>query len=344
MSISKYLIDFSLTTCALLACATWHQAAAQPPPANHSLSSSPQISTMEEKGAEETVRKDVSYRIGPGDVLDIRVDKHPELSREQVRVDNNGTIRMPRISAELKAACVTEVGLAEAIKKQYLSFLRNPGVEVFVKEYNSQPVAVIGAVNTPGRFQLQRPVRLLELLTYVNGPSLAAGQHVHVVHTGAAIACDVMSDTPVAENGFAAYRLESTLRADDQSNPYLRPGDIVRIPDAAQVFILGNVKEPQAIALREPITLTRAIAMAKGVLPGSDTNKVRIIRQQEGLTKPLEIVVNLSAINKRQADDILLQPNDMVEVPGVGGGKKILRGIMQTLIPSLLQSPISVIR
>src|SRR5215472_3487357 len=90
------------------------------------------------------------YRIGPGDVLEIRVMNRPNLSREAVRVEGNGTIRMPLIEDDIPAACASEGELAKEITKRYLKFYRNPQVDVFVKEYHSQQVAVVGEVNDPG--------------------------------------------------------------------------------------------------------------------------------------------------------------------------------------------------
>jgi len=87
---------------------------------------------------------DKRYRIGPGDVLEIRVLKAPELSREAVRVDQRGMIRMPMITNEISAACLTEAELQEKIATLYLEYKRNPIVDVFVKEYQSQPVSIVG--------------------------------------------------------------------------------------------------------------------------------------------------------------------------------------------------------
>ena len=101
---------------------------------------------------------DTRYRIGPGDVLNIVVRKAPELSGP-VRVDQRGMIRLPMIDGEVTAACRTESELATQITTLYLEYKNNPSVEVFVTEFQSRPVAVIGAVNAPGQFRLQRQVR-----------------------------------------------------------------------------------------------------------------------------------------------------------------------------------------
>src|SRR5262245_38713899 len=111
------------------------------------------------------------YRIGPGDILDVRIYNRPQLSRDAVRVEGNGMIRMPLIDTEIQAACLTEGELAKEIATRYAKYYRNLQVDVFIKEYHAKQVAIIGAVNHQSRFELQRRVRLLELLTYAKGPS-----------------------------------------------------------------------------------------------------------------------------------------------------------------------------
>jgi protein involved in polysaccharide export with SLBB domain len=126
---------------------------------------------------------DDRYRIGAGDVLDIRIYNRPQLSREAVRVEGSGMIRMPLIETEIQAACLTEGELAKEISTRYAKYYKNLQVDVFIKEYHSRQVAVIGAVNDQSRFELQRRVRLLELLTYAKGPSPRAGQTINIVHS-----------------------------------------------------------------------------------------------------------------------------------------------------------------
>src|SRR6185295_14490520 len=132
---------------------------------------------------------DTRYRIGPGDVLDVRVARAPELSREAVRVEQSRNIRMPMLDTDIPAACQTEGELAQNIATLYRKYKNEPHVDVFVKEFQSQPVAVIGAVHNAAQFKLQRQVRLLELLSLVGGPTDVAGQTIQVVHTGQGPLC-----------------------------------------------------------------------------------------------------------------------------------------------------------
>ncbi|MEP6570505.1 MAG: polysaccharide biosynthesis/export family protein [Acidobacteriota bacterium] len=282
------------------------------------------------------------YRIGPGDVLDIRILNRPNLSRDAVRVEGNGVIRMPLIDDEIHAACKTEGELAKEIAEKYTKFYRKPQVDVFIKEYHSRQVAVIGAVNEQSRFELQRRVRLLDLLTYAKGTSAKAGQTINIVHAPRAQGCQQPDATTEEATGFSSYKLSDTLQGDPRSNPYIEAGDVITVPEANLVYVVGNVYLPQTIPLKEPITVSRAVAMAGGAKQDSKKEKVRIVRQEPGNATSKEIVVDLSAIEKKRAEDVLLMPNDIIDVP-TSGSKAFLRSLLGTVAPSLSQLPVRVI-
>src|SRR5437867_4481092 len=180
------------------------------------------------------------YRIGPGDLLDIRIYNRPQLSRDAVRVEGNGMIRMPLIEGDIQAACKTEGELAKEISARYARYYKNLPVDVFIKEYHAREVALIGAVTEQGRYQMQRHIRLLELLTFAKGPSDKAGETINIVRGPRR---DMCSDATSAANqeGLISLRLNDTLRGEEAANPYVEAGDIVTIPDAEEVYVVGNV-------------------------------------------------------------------------------------------------------
>jgi len=284
---------------------------------------------------------DDRYRNGQGDVLDIRVYNRPQLSREAVRVEGNGMIRMPLVENEIQANCLTEGELAKEISTRYARYYKNLQVDVFIKEYQSKQVAIIGAVNEQSRFQLQRRVRLLELLTYAKGPSTKAGQTINIVHSVAASPCKETDDADTSA-AFTSYKLSDVLQGDPKSNPYLDAGDIVTLPEADQVYVVGNVFMPLTISLKEPITLTRAIAMAGGLKQDTRKDKIRVLRQEPGTTTRKEITVDLSAIEKKRSEDLALAPNDIVDVP-TSAGKSFLRSLIQGVVPGVGQLPVRVV-
>jgi len=293
------------------------------------------------------VVSDDRYRIGAGDVLDIKVLNKPQFNREGVRVSPRGMIRMPLIKDEIRAACRTEEELESEITAQLKEYVREPQVTVQIQQYQSEPVAVLGSVRAPSRFLLQRRVRLLELLTFVSGPTDNAGGTIQVVHTGPLTACDVLPSVsdPSAEKStdqIDYYNLKDTVRGEEKSNPYVRPGDVVFVPAADQVYVIGNVIHPTSIALTEPMTVTRAIAMAGGTAIDTKKNEIHVIRQTPGTTEKKEILVDLDAINRHKAEDIVLVANDIVDVPA-SGGKRLFRSLVGAALPSIGSLPVRVI-
>lgn len=288
--------------------------------------------------------EDNHYRIGPGDVLDIRVFNKPQFSRDGVRVSERGMIRMPLIEGEIQAACRTETELANDLIIRFREYLRQPQVDVFIKDYQSQPVAVLGAVRSASRFQLQRRVRLLELLSFAGGPSDTAGLTIQIVHTASPSICEATpsESAEAAANVIETFKLSDTERGDEKANPYVLPGDIISVAEAEQAFVVGNVLRPSIIPLKERITVTRAIAMSGGLMPDTKSSRVRIVRQSPGSTTTTELFVDLKAIDKRQTDDVVLQAGDIVDVP-TSGGKRLLRTLVSAIVPTVGQLPVRVI-
>jgi polysaccharide export outer membrane protein len=248
-------------------------------------------------------------------------------------------IRVPMIESEIQAGCRTEVELAKEIAGVYLKYQRNPHVDVFVKEYNSRPVSVMGAVSKPGQFQLQRRIRLLELISLAGGPTERAGERILMAHGEQLPVCGEQAMADEVDS----YDLNQLVRGDHDANPYVRPGDVITLPEAQQVFVVGNVFRPSSITLKEKITVSQAVAMAGGMMPDSRSDRVRIMRQTAGSMTKTEILVDLKAIDKRTTPDIALQANDIVDVP-TANGKRLLRGLLGAVLPSIAQFPLRVVR
>ena len=338
----KCLRRVSITgACFLSVLLTANSVHAQTPPGG----GTPAVVSADNTPKAEPSAKDDRYHIGPGDVIEVRVFERPQLSLDAIRVDGRGMIRLPLIEEEIQATCRTEGDLAKEIARLYLKYQTDPQVSVFVKEYNSQPVAIIGAVNSPGRFQLQRRIRLLELLTFAGGPNERSGRSIQVVHTDTSMPCGPSAAGPAAasDTGFESYALTDTLKGVEESNPYVRPGDIISVPDADQVFVVGNVIRPMSIPLKGPLSVTQAIAAAGGVEQDTKRDKIRIIRQLQGSSAKTEVFIDLKAIEARRAEDVALQAGDIIDVP-VSGGKRFWRTLVSAVAPAVANTPVRVIR
>ncbi len=268
------------------------------------------------KNVADTKRGDERYHIGLQDVLEINVYKHPELSQPNIRMDDEGKIRLPRIDTAIVAMCKTENELGAEIAGLYKqNYLRDPYVTVFVKEQNSQPMSVIGAVEKPGSFFTNRRLTLLELLSFAGGQDVnKAGSKIQVARVGGISGCRLEANSEADDAPtFFSYNLEDVLKG--KTNPLMRPGDIVVVLEAEQAYVTGNVLKPQSITLKQTVTLTQAIAAAGGILPATKKADVRIVRQGAGGASKQELTFNLTAINDKKIPDPILQANDIVEVP-----------------------------
>jgi len=302
----------------------------------------PNASVTPSQAVRSSAPGDDRYRIGPGDIVDVTVFGKPQFSRQGVKIDARGMMRMPLVKQEIMAACRTEDELAADITNLLKEYIREPEVIVQIKEYLAEPVAVIGSVRTPSRFQLQRRARLLEMLTLVNGPADNAGRTIQVVHQGSPVNCSSNAETESMADQVDYFQLSETLRGEEKANPYVRAGDVISIAKADEIYVIGNVVRPAAIALNQPLTVTRAIAMAGGTMPDSKKNEIHIIRQTAGSTQKQELIVSLEAINRHQSEDVVMMPNDIVEVP-TSAGKRFLRSLLGAVVPSVAQLPVRVV-
>src|SRR5262245_60809958 len=319
----------------------------QPPQPLPQNTSGP-VSSPAPPGSDE----DLSYRIGPGDELDVRVFGRAELSRV-VRVYNYGNSRLP-CPNEMKAAGHREAQLAGLGPEGYKKYLHDPQVDVLVKEYRSQPVAVIGAVTHPGRFQLQRRARLLELITFAGGPQGRASATIHIVHNSENDLCAQKSAKEAkegAENGeksdslsfgLTSIKLRDLMAGAPDANPFVQPGDVISIPEADQIFVTGSVFKPGSYSMPAKITLTQAVALAGGV-NGEGSFRIRLIREQPGNGERREMVYNLSDINRRKIQDVTLMPNDIIEVPN-STLRTASRGVLGVSIGMLNSLPYFILR
>lgn len=307
------------------------------------VAASPQVGAPVAAAPDVPVRAHENYRIGPYDVLELRVLGEPDMSAASLKVSADGFIQVPFVDEDIRAQCLTERELSAVIAEHLKKHLKYPEVHVGVKEYNSIPVSIIGAVNQPGRFRMERRVSLLELLTFAGGVKTESGKVVTLVRQSAEMLCD---DTTVVvasgdEHVTEVISLKSLLQGEQAQNRLMRPGDIVIVPNADVIYVAGDVPRPNSFALRDGMTFTQALAQAGGPSPTAKKGSIRIVRQVPGKEREL-IPIDLEAIDKKKVPDPLMLPNDVIEVPN-SGGKTFFRNFMSALGGSVGNVPVSVI-
>lgn len=246
--------------------------------------------------------------IGADDLLAISVYKAPELTRT-VRVESGGAIMLPLLKQPIEAAGLLpnqlERRIAEALKRE--GILVNPVVKVTVAEYASRPISVMGAVKKPLTFQAMGRVTLLDALARAEGLSPDAGDEILVSRPGA--------DSDVAVTRRIPVKLLIDA-ADPAVNLRLSGGEEIRVPEAARVFVVGNVKRPGAFPMRASAdaSVLKVLAMAEGLAPFA-AKRAYIYRQQEGSPDRQELEIELNKLLQRKTGDVPLLANDILYVP-----------------------------
>lgn len=296
-----------------------------------------QVSTAVPLSPQSQQSGEERYRIGFQDTLEIQVFRHADLN-QRVSVNANGTINLFRLDRPIVAVCKTERELANDIAAAYeKDYLRNPEVNVVAVEQRSQAYGVLGAVEKPGWYFISRPIRLLELLAQAGGHTEKAGSRIAVARTGSTTNCK-MNESPIAAKDdidVMYFNVKDVLEA--KQNLMMRPGDIISVLDADVVYVYGNVEKQGQVIMKEPLTLTQAIASAEGLRAATKKDNIRILRQKQGAPEREELVYDLRDIDKGKVADPYLEPNDIVAV-GEDKTKSILNSIGRSLtngIPSL---------
>jgi polysaccharide biosynthesis/export protein len=265
-----------------------------------------------------------NYLLGPGDILDVRIFGQPDLN-STVEVDSDGNISsLPFLEAPVRAKCRTEKEVQKDIAEAYGKYLKKPQISVRITHRNSrQPATVFGAVRQATRIQMQRKVRLNELMAASGGFTERAAGTIQILHTEP-VMCPAPGEeadaAPIDGTKIPLVLVKiSELRAGKlEANPVIRPGDYILVTEAEPVYITGSVVAPQGVFLRDQLTLGRALAMVGGPRKEAKATDIRIYRQKVGSPEQITIHVDYAAIKKNQKPDVLLEPYDIIEVPEAG--------------------------
>lgn len=259
--------------------------------------------------------------IGDGDLLEISIFSvygTPDVT-EKVRVGNTGEVSLPFVGPIRLAGLTAEQAertIVDRLRAEDL--LKNPHVSVFIQEYATQGVSVMGEVNKPGVYPVVAPRRLLDIISAAGGLTPRAGRKVAVTrrdHPEAPIAVDVSDQA------------DST-----RSNVEILPGDTVVVSQAGIVYVIGEVHKPGGFVMdnNDSMTVVQAVAMAEGYKSTAAVDRAKIIRKtSQGMQ---ETPLNLKKILNSTSLDMPLHNGDIVFVPSSAGkktGYRALEAILQ---------------
>ncbi len=255
--------------------------------------------------SQETKRTD--YKIGPKDLLEISVFGLDELNKTE-RVSEEGKITLPLLG-EIDVDGLTkgelEVKIARLLEEKYL---QDPQVTIFIAEYQSKRVSIMGAVQNPGWFELVGRQTVLDVIAKAGGLTNEAG-----------IEMFVMRQNSGGKNSSVQISLDDLiLNGNAELNILLEANDIINIPidKIVNVYVMGQVRSPGVLEVKRSRipTLLMAIAQAGGFAERASKGGVLIKRiGKDG--KEIKIKVNVKNIIKGKKDDIQLLEEDVVVVP-----------------------------
>jgi polysaccharide export outer membrane protein len=261
------------------------------------------------------------YRIGPDDLVEVAVFEAPELGGVS-RVTASGTISLPLVGpVDVSGRTPQEVErlVEEALKRKYVN---DPHVTAAVREYASQPVSVLGAVKLPGIYQIKGKKTLLEMIAMAQGiDSMTAGKTIQVLRKNA-------NPDSAASETITIDTEELFDNGKTELNIVVQAGDVINVVHAGSIFVVGEVFRPNEFVLRngKNVTVTQAVGLANGPTKDAKKSACVIYRYQRDGTKE-EIHVDYAKILSGGANDVIMQPNDILFVPA----NKIKTGLNRAL-------------
>ncbi len=276
------------------------------------------------------------YVLGSGDQLTIHVADLEGLTDRPLTVDPSGLIDLP-LAGRVQAAGLTIPELKAELVSKLSKYISKPEVAINLAVSGSQPVSVIGEVNNPGVHQLDGTKRLLEVLSLSGGVKADAGPRVLVTREkkwGSITGTDKRVD-PATGDTTASFSLDALMASrTPEDNIIVFPDDVISVPRADLVYVVGDVKKAGGFQLstHETVLLTQALTLAEGLGPDSAAHNARILRPVPGGDgTPRQIPVDISKIFAGKSPDVLLYANDVLFIP-VSGMKVTARRAMEAAI------------
>ncbi len=269
------------------------------------------------------------YVLGPGDQVQVRALDLDEIGDKPVAVDGRGFIRLPLVGRVQAAGLTTsqlERSLAEALK----AYVRDPEVTVAVSDYRSQPVSVLGAVASPGVQQLQGRKSLFEVLSLAGGLRPDAGHSLKITRRKEWGPIPLPNAVPDSTGQFsvAEVSVKSVMEAKNpQENILICPNDVISVPKADMIYVIGAVKHAGGFVLneKETITVLQAMSLAEGLDKAASPKKAKILRPIPGQPNRMEIAVDLRKVLSGQANDVPMNAEDILFIPTSGPKKAAAR-------------------
>jgi polysaccharide export outer membrane protein len=265
------------------------------------------------------------YKIGPEDLLEISIFEEEKLNKT-VRVSSQGNISLPLLGI-LRVKGLTANELEKEIRDLLAEkYFQDPHVSVFIKEYRSQRISVMGAVEKPGVIDVTGQKTVLDILPMAGGLKENAGPLLFLIRPPR----PEEETSKEKRDSFVIDLEELLVKGDLTLNLRLTHSDVINIPVSGKIFVGGEVKNPGGFPMGgKKMTIGQAITLAGGLKYEANGSETKIFRYSEKGTEREVLSVNVYAIQKGENEDPYLKENDIIIVPK-SGVKAFLTGFRDT--------------
>jgi len=272
-----------------------------------------------------------TYLLGPDDQLEISEPELAELApaNKPIRIDGDGDIQVP-LAGRVHVSGLTVQQAEEKLDQVLRAYVLRPQVAVNVAEVHSQPVSILGQVNKPGVYQVQGHKTLLEMLALAGGLQADAGYSIRITRE-LEWGCIPLPKAQLDASGqFSVAEVDlKKILEDPEENIQIYPHDVVSVPKAEMVYVIGEVKRAGGFVLGEhqSISVLQALALAEGLNTTADARHAQILRLEPNATEREEMAVDLKGVLRGKKSDVALRGDDILFIPTSTGRKATLRAI-----------------
>lgn len=270
-------------------------------------------------GAQQTPAASSDYVLGPDDQIGVLMPDAEELNTKAFRIDREGDLDLP-LAGRVHAAGLTCGQLESELNRSLRRVFVDPQVVVAVTDYRSQPISILGAVNAPGVHQVQGQKSLYEALSLAGGLREDAGSTVKLTRKmkwGAIPLTQARVDAS-GEFSIVSLPVKDILQANTPAaNIPVKPEDVISVPKAELVYVVGAVHKPGGFPMGENTSLSalQVLSLAEGLEATASRTGAKIMRASAGGAARTEIPVNLKQILAGKSADLELKANDILFIP-----------------------------
>jgi polysaccharide export outer membrane protein len=236
------------------------------------------------------------YIVGEGDVLKIAVYDHDDLTTI-ARISGDGAINFPLIGqVEVKGLTLSQISQKISVLLAD-GYIVDPQVNIFIQEFRSNKVFVMGEVNRPGLHVLHGNTTFLELLSEAGGLTKDAGDKAIIKRK---------SNPSAGNESIITIDLKGLIEKGNASlDVPIMDSDSIYITKAGVFYITGEVRKPDAYKYEEGLTVIKAITIAGGFTEKASKGRVKIIRKVNGKE---EVIDRVNMDETVLFDDVIVVP------------------------------------